>query len=116
MQTKITCSCGNGYWPAQKWMHEGCATNRLATNGTATNNDPKLEGDPVGASSGDAARDAGGNEPSGVQGDVGRTAVGGGAAVDRQRFPGERTANRRSKEAYNAYQREYMRKRRSKAA
>jgi hypothetical protein len=30
-------------------------------------------------------------------------------------LPGVKTANRRSRDAYNAYQREYMRKRRAKA-
>lgn len=64
---QIECSCGRGYWPSQRWIHAGCATNKPATNAVATN----------------------------------RIAT------------NERTANRRSRESYNAYQREYMRKRRA---
>jgi hypothetical protein len=48
-------------------------------------------------------------------GDVQAGVVDAGSAVDRPGIlPGAKTANRRSRDSYNAYQREYMRKRRAK--
>lgn len=27
MQVQQTCSCGQQYWPSQRWIHEKCAVN-----------------------------------------------------------------------------------------
>jgi hypothetical protein len=97
-QVQMTCACGEKYWPTQKWIHKECgvvnppqtvttATNRIATNTSATNGERDSERNPktVGVHDGGDYR-------------------GGGTS--------EKTANRRSREAYNAYQREYMRRKR----
>jgi hypothetical protein len=89
MQTKQPCVCGRAYWPNQAWQHEGCATNRSATNRVATNSNV--------TNTQDRALDVPEAE----------TEAGLAASVP------VRTLNRRSRESYNAYQREYMRKRRA---
>jgi len=89
MQTKKPCVCGRAYWPNQAWQHKGCATNGVATNSDATNTKTR-EGDSGSILGVVVAADAGGE-----------------AGVSKT------TANRRSRESYNAYQREYMRKRRA---
>ena len=97
---KICGGCGKSYWGTQEWIHQGClATNRIATNADATN----VNGDerPKRSSTGRGVVpvvEVDGPTPAGIVGGV----------------YGVRTANRRSREVYNAYQREYMRKRRAK--
>jgi hypothetical protein len=88
--------CGDRH---ESYQAHRFATNTVATNRTATNKD------------GDGSGHQGNDE--GVLRAVGSAAEGRGAATDGLRDAGLRTANRRSKEAYNAYQREYMRKRRA---
>jgi hypothetical protein len=88
MKYDLTCpGCGEGYFRNQAWQHEGCATNTVATNKSATNkpmgNAARSDPDKVGREAGVT----GGERPA-------------------------RTLNRRDRSAYNAYQREYMRKRR----
>ena len=79
--------CGN--------RHHGYQGHVFATNAVATNNELRRGKD--------AGRQAAGESPD----------VSGGAIVaERVLESSARTANRRSREAYNAYQREYMRKRR----
>jgi hypothetical protein len=105
-QVQQTCKCGAKYWPSQRWIHEECgvvspttvttATNRIATNTNAESATNRERGLPV--------RDSGRvdcSEPA-----VDGVSPGGSGAG--------KTKNRRSKEAYNAYQREYMRRRRAK--
>lgn len=96
----VECVCGRAYWPSQGWIHEGCATNASATNRVATNKDA-------------TNKEAGEGVPSGVPVPGG---AGVGPGVDEssgRASDASRTKNRRSREAYNAYQREYMRRRRA---
>ena len=79
------CSCGRLYWPAQAWQHAGCAINSSAIN--KANGETPLDQPVIPVV---------GAKPAGVD------------------SPERRTPNRRSREAYNEYMREYMRKVRSK--
>lgn len=90
---RIECVCGKAYWPAQKWQHGGCATNgERLTDATNKEASPEVSNEARSAVvSDDSGSDAGGAKAGVV-----------------------RTLNRRSREAYNAYQREYMRRRRAK--
>ena len=85
MNEQRECSCGQMYWPNQKWIHKGCATNNDATNAI-----PLVE-----------------RKAEEVRGPIGEVAEGQAGVTGK-------TRNRRSREAYNAYQREYMRKVRAK--
>ena len=44
---KLTCSCGKGYWPSQKWIHERCvvvnATNEVVVNGRSKDRHRRTE-------------------------------------------------------------------------
>ena len=95
-----TCSCGKKYWPTQAWIHNGCATNtRMASDSvTATNANATNAGREV-------LRDMGAGRVDRREPDMAVVSAGTGRA--------SKTKNRRSREAYNAYQREYMRKRRA---
>jgi hypothetical protein len=85
----------------QAWMHKDCATNTVATNGIlATNN----------------ATNTGPGNATNTIADEATNGVVDGSLVDPAVGSARmgRTANRRDREAYNAYQREYMRKRRAR--
>jgi hypothetical protein len=95
------CSCGADYWfPGQRWQHEGCATNDDATNvqmgGTKEEAAPAIRCGRIPER---------GNDRGGVLDGAARDEVVSVAAL---------TKNRRSREAYNSYQREYMRKKRER--
>lgn len=102
IDNRIPCACGQRYWPNQAWIHKSHATNtESATNKVRLTNEPVVAAERV------------------VQVELGRGLDG--PPMVSQVGPGlcgdvARTANRRNKEAYNAYQREYMRKKRAKAA
>lgn len=88
MPEQRTCVCGKSYWwPGARWQHEGCTNG--ASNNEASNENRLRKVVAEGLSEhGDAA-------PALGEGPV---------AARKQRW---------SREAYNAYQREYMRKRRA---
>jgi hypothetical protein len=94
---KLRCVCGGEYWRAQSWQHEGCATNRTATNGVRLTDATNRRAVDGGVSAGDVQS----LSVVEVVGEVARAS---------------RTANRRTRESYNAYQREYMRSVRKKRA
>jgi hypothetical protein len=96
---QIECVCGRRYWPRQAWAHESCASNKVASNANASNTERKARSVSVA-----------------VVGEIERSEVGGvsdagGGGEQRVDVPRKQ---RWSREAYNAYQREYMRKRRAK--
>jgi hypothetical protein len=110
-QVQMTCACGEKYWPTQKWIHKECGvvnppqTVTTATNTTSATN--RIETGATNKRSGDGV--------SGGEGFSGGAELG--SKVDApcgEALVLTRTKNRRSREAYNAYQREYMRKRRVK--
>jgi hypothetical protein len=94
--------CGIRYWRNQQWIHDKHATN-TAINERLT--DGCFNG---------PARDVGEVLVGDVKGQVGMDpgAERGGGRIT-EKTGRLKTANRRSREAYNAYQREYMRKRRA---
>lgn len=87
--------CGKGYWPTQAWIHQKCATNAATNGANATNEGSEDRGNGCGAEAPTLTVTT-------------ATPVSGGTVVV------ARTANRRTREAYNAYQREYMRKERAR--
>ena len=89
---KKFCVCGKSYWPKQAWIHKACASNALS--GSASNNacDTAEDVPMVVREQGAAVRASG---PAGSGGVV---------AGAKQRW---------SRDAYNAYQREYMRRKRA---
>lgn len=109
MQTKQPCVCGRGYWPNQAWQHEGCATNasnRIASNANASNGVARATNRNGDFRELECGREGGGIALSSehkLRKSVETVEPRQGSVGLKQRW---------SREAYNAYQREYMRKRR----
>ena len=98
-ESRICEGCGKSYWwPAAGWQHEKCATN-AATNILANVPEVRLTDATNGIEQSD--RDMQGSESE---------AAGGHSVRERDSGVAGKTQNRRSREAYNAYQRQYMRK------
>jgi hypothetical protein len=105
-QVQMTCTCGEKYWPTQKWIHEKCGVvNTAIASNTASNKAP-------------ASNNASNRRELGkVAGVDGKELAGAGPEVGGdgpQDLPGLalRRKQRWTREAYNAYQREYMRRKR----
>lgn len=82
--------CGEPYWwPKGSWQHEGCAINGAINTAINTANGETPPDQPI-------------DSVTTSKPDV--------VGVD---SPERRTPNRRSRESYNAYMRDYMRKRRA---
>ena len=89
---KTICACGRGYWPSQKWQHEGCkeSASNAASNGVSASNNASNAGSSVVKNS------------CGVQGGTDEAV----ASANRGSRMGSH--QRWSREAYNRYQRFYM--------
>lgn len=88
---RLTCVCGGRYWPAQAWIHAGCAINTQRLTDSINTNAGS-----VGSSSDGRAiaiTNAGSN-PVGVR---------------------QKSGNGRSREDYNAYMKDYMRRLRARS-
>jgi len=108
---KLCEVCGSPEHP--KWKAHTFATNRIATNTNATNrvrSDRVLARGSRGHGVASGVRDSDEHENGAKRSPVeGGGKEGSGVVVGQ-----DKTKNRRSREAYNAYQREYMRKRMAK--
>jgi hypothetical protein len=106
MAERRSCVCGKEYWwPAARWQHEQCAINNVsAINADAINEFGRLSVQD--RPSFDVAQNSGYPSRVGdVDGAPSKSSVESARSI-------QRTANRRSREDYNAYMKAYMRKRR----
>jgi hypothetical protein len=109
-QVQQVCACGKKYWPNQAWQHNGCASNQSMANPslikTYASNKEGIAG-PIVCREEVGAIDLGRDGRSGVDGRPALTKQGD--------LPNPVNRKQRwSRESYNAYQREYMKKRRAK--
>jgi hypothetical protein len=97
LQVQAECVCGKKFWPAQAWIHNACATNYASNAATtasnAASNESGLRRVPSGVSE---------SRVNGAQ----KSSAGLNSADD---LSSARPKQRWSREAYNAFQREYMR-------
>jgi hypothetical protein len=109
-QVQMTCACGEKYWPTQKWIHEKCG---VVNTTTASNTASNKESTSNNASNTWRVVEAGkGVDQSGLESRCGEGDDSGDAVRDSGPV-GKRGAKQRwGRDAYNAYQREYMRKKR----
>jgi hypothetical protein len=106
-QVQMTCKCGEKYWPTQKWIHEKCGVVNTTVSTTTASNTKSSASNKVTASNNASNRSVAGDFEGITCADPER---GPGGFVGG--LPGGKKKQRWDKESYNAYQREYMRRKR----